>query len=29
MNISIWGKDGEDYPFYDKIKFALVLRSLK
>lgn len=29
MKISIWGKDGEDYPFYDKLKFALVLRSLK
>ncbi|MDR2548588.1 MAG: class I SAM-dependent methyltransferase [Desulfobulbus sp.] len=29
MEISIWGKDGGDYPFYDKLKFALVLRSLK
>lgn len=29
MSISVWGKDGKDYPFYDKVKFALVLRSLK
>lgn len=29
MSISIWGKGGEDYPLYDKVKFALVLRSLK
>ena len=29
MKIAIWGKDGDDYPFYDKVKFALVLRSLK
>lgn len=29
MKIAIWGKEGGDYPFYDKLKFALVLRSLR
>ena len=29
MEKTIWGKQGRDYPFFDKVKIRLVLRDIK